>query len=145
MELIKAVRNLRREMNVAQNKRTALYILPAPGFERTLKRMAGYIEKLAYGNSVSFTEAVGKNASVVTKLGKVFIPMGELIDFDKERIRLKAEIEKVEEELARAESKLANKGFIDKAPAALVEKEREKLEKFSALKKALYESLSALD
>ena len=145
MELIKAVRNLRREMNVAQNKRTALYILPAPGFERTLKRMAGYIEKLAYGNSVSFTEAVGKNASVVTKLGKVFIPMGELIDFDKERIRLKAEIEKAEEELARAESKLANKGFIDKAPAALVEKEREKLEKFSALKKALYESLSALD
>lgn len=71
--------------------------------------------------------------------------MGELIDFDKERVRLKAEIEKAEEELARAEAKLANKGFTDKAPAALVEKEREKLEKFSALKKALYESLAALD
>ena len=145
MELIKAVRNLRREMNVAQNKRTALYILPAAGFEKTLKRMSGYIEKLAYGNSVSFSEPDGKNASVVTKLGKVFIPMGELIDFDKERVRLKAEIEKAEEELARAEAKLANKGFTDKAPAALVEKEREKLEKFSALKKALYESLAALD
>ena len=71
--------------------------------------------------------------------------MGELIDFDKERARLTAEIEKVDAEIARAEGKLANKGFTDKAPAALVEKEREKLEKYRELRKGLVESLAALD
>ena len=145
MELIKGVRNLRREMNVSQSKRTAIHIVPAAGRERILKKMSGYIEKLAFGNAISFDEPEGKNASVVTPLGKVSIPMGELIDFDKERARLSAEIERVDGEIARAEGKLANKGFTDKAPAALVEKEREKLDKYRELKKGLEDSLAALD
>ena len=145
MDLIKSVRNLRREMNVSQSKRTAIHIVPAAGRERVLKKMSGYIEKLAFGNSISFDEPEGKNASIVTPLGKISIPMGELIDFDKERARLTAEIEKVDAEIARAEGKLANKGFTDKAPAALVEKEREKLEKYRELRKGLVESLAALD
>ena len=145
MELIKGVRNLRREMNVSQSKRTAIHIVPASGRERILKKMSGYIEKLAFGNAISFDEPEGKNASVVTPLGKVSIPMGELIDFDKERARLSAEIERVDGEIARAEGKLANKGFTDKAPAALVEKEREKLDKYRELKKGLEDSLAALD
>ena len=145
MELIKGVRNLRREMNVSQSKRTAIHIVPAAGRERILKKMSGYIEKLAFGNAISFDEPEGKNASVVTPLGKVSIPMGELIDFDKERARLSAEIERVDGEIARAEDKLANKGFTDKAPAALVEKEREKLDKYRELKKGLEDSLAALD
>ncbi len=145
MDLIKSVRNLRREMNVSQSKRTAIHIVPAAGRERVLKKMSGYIEKLAFGNSISFDEPEVKNASIVTPLGKISIPMGELIDFDKERARLTAEIEKVDAEIARAEGKLANKGFTDKAPAALVEKEREKLEKYRELRKGLVESLAALD
>ena len=145
MELIKGVRNLRREMNVSQSKRTAIHIVPAAGRERILKKMSGYIEKLAFGNAISFDEPEGKNASVVTPLGKVSIPMGELIDFDKERARLSAEIERVDGEIARAEGKLANKGFTDKAPVALVEKEREKLDKYRELKKGLEDSLAALD
>ena len=145
MDLIKSVRNLRREMNVSQSKRTAIHIVPAAGRERVLKKMSGYIEKLAFGNSISFDEPEGKNASIVTPLGKISIPMGELIDFDKERSRLTAEIEKVDAEIARAEGKLANKGFTDKAPAALVEKEREKLERYRELRKGLVESLAALD
>ena len=145
MELIKGVRNLRREMNVSQSKRTAIHIVPAAGRDRILKKMSGYIEKLAFGNAISFDEPEGKNASVVTPLGKVSIPMGELIDFDKERARLSAEIERVDGEIARAEGKLANKGFTDKAPAALVEKEREKLDKYRELKKGLEDSLAALD
>lgn len=145
MELIKGVRNLRREMNVSQSKRTAIHIVPAAGRERILKKMSGYIEKLAFGNAISFDEPEGKNASVVTPLGKVSIPMGELIDFDKERARLSAEIERVDGEIARAEGKLANKDFTDKAPAALVEKEREKLDKYRELKKGLEDSLAALD
>lgn len=145
MEMIKSIRNLRREMNVSQSKRTKIHIIPAAGKDRILKKMAGYIEKLAFGNEISFTEPEGKTASLVTPLGKVAIPMGDLIDFDKERERLTAEIAKVDEEIARAEGKLANKGFTDKAPAALVDKEREKLAKYTELKKGLIESLNNLD
>ncbi len=145
MELIKSIRNLRREMNVSQNKRTAIHIIPTDGNEKMLKKMSGYIEKLAFGTGVFFTEPEGKTASAVTPVGKVLIPMGELIDFDKERARLTAEIEKMTAEIERAESKLSNKGFVDKAPAALVEKEREKLNKYIDLKKGLLESLAALD
>ena len=145
IELIKAVRNLRREMNVSQNKRTAVYIVPKEGKEKQLKKMSGYIEKLAFASGVYFGEPSGKNASLVTPLGNVFIPMGDLIDFDKERARLKAEIEKTDGEIARARGKLENKGFTEKAPAALVEKEREKLVKFEELKKGLLKSLEALD
>ena len=145
IELIKSVRNLRREMNVSQNKRTAVYIVPKEGKEKQLKKMAGYIEKLAFASGVYFGEPSGKNASLVTTLGNVFIPMGDLVDFDKERARLKAEIEKTDEEIARARGKLENKGFTEKAPAALVEKEKEKLVKYEELKKGLVKSLEALD
>lgn len=145
MELIRGVRNLRREMNVPQSKRTAIYIVPAEGKEGVIKKVEKYIEKLASGTQVFVYEPDGKNASVMTALGKVFIPMGELIDFDKERARLNAEIAKTDEEIARAEGKLANKGFVDKAPAALVEKEREKLAKYKEIKLGLVQSLAALD
>ncbi len=145
MELIRGVRNLRREMNVPQSKRTAIYIVPADGKENVIKKVEKYIEKLASGTQVFVYEPEGKNASVMTALGKVFIPMGELIDFDKERARLNAEIAKTDEEIARAEGKLANKGFVDKAPAALVEKEREKLAKYKEIKLGLVQSLAALD
>ena len=145
IELIKSVRNLRREMNVSQNKRTAVYIVPKEDKEKQLKKMAGYIEKLAFASGVYFGEPSGKNASLVTTLGNVFIPMGDLVDFDKERARLKAEIEKTDEEIARARGKLENKGFTEKAPAALVEKEKEKLVKYEELKKGLVKSLEALD
>ncbi len=145
MEVIKAIRNLRREMNVPQNKRTAIHIIPADGMAKTAQKLAGYIEKLAMGNGVYFTEPEGKNASLVTPLGVVYIPMGELIDFEKERERIKAEIVKTEEEIKRAEGKLANQGFVAKAPPALIEKEKEKLEKYIELKKGLEESLANLD
>ncbi len=145
MEVIKSIRNLRREMNVSQSKRTAIHIVAAEGSEKTVKTLAPYIEKLAGGNGVFFFEPQGKNASLVTPIGRVYIPMGELIDFEKERERIKAEIAKTDEEIARAEGKLANKGFIDKAPAHLVAVEREKLEKHKARKEELIKSLAELD
>lgn len=145
MEVIKSIRNLRREMNVSQSKRTAIHIVPAEGKEKTAKTLAPYIEKLASGNGIYFDEPAGKNASLVTPLGRVYIPMGELIDFDKERERIKAEIAKTNDEIARAEGKLANKGFTDKAPVALVEKEREKLQKHIATKAELEKALAELD
>lgn len=145
MDVIRSIRNLRREMNVSQSKRTAIHIVPKEGMEKVAKKISGYIEKLAGGSSVSFDEPAGKNASLVTPLGKIFIPMGELIDFDRERERIKAEIAKTDEEIARAEGKLANAGFVAKAPAALIEKEHEKLARYREQRKGLEESLKNLD
>ena len=145
MDVIRSIRNLRREMNVSQSRRTAIHIVPKEGMEKVAKKISGYIEKLAGGSSVSFDEPAGKNASLVTPLGKIFIPMGELIDFDRERERIKAEIAKTDEEIARAEGKLANSGFVAKAPAALIEKEHEKLARYREQRKGLEESLKNLD
>ena len=145
MDVIRSIRNLRREMNVSQSKRTAIHIVPKEGMEKVAKKISGYVEKLAGGSSVSFDEPAGKNASLVTPLGKIFIPMGELIDFDKERERIKEEIAKTDEEIARAEGKLSNAGFVAKAPAALIEKEHEKLAKYREQRKGLEESLKNLD
>ncbi len=145
MDVIRSIRNLRREMNVSQSRRTAIHIVPKEGMEKVAKKISGYIEKLAGGSSVSFDEPAGKNASLVTPLGKIFIPMGELIDFDRERERIKAEIAKTDEEIARAEGKLANAGFVAKAPAALIEKEHEKLARYREQRKGLEESLKNLD
>ena len=144
MDVIRSIRNLRREMNVSQSRRTAIHIVPKEGMEKVAKKISSYIEKLAGGSSVSFDEPAGKNASLVTPLGKIFIPMGELIDFDRERERIKAEIAKTDEEIARAEGKLANAGFVAKAPAALIEKEHEKLAKYREQRKGLEESLKNL-
>ena len=145
MDVIRSIRNLRREMNVSQSRRTAIHIVPKEGMEKVAKKISGYIEKLAGGSSVSFDEPAGKNASLVTPLGKIFIPMGELIDFDRERERIKAEIAKTDEEIARADGKLANAGFVAKAPAALIEKEHEKLARYREQRKGLEESLKNLD
>lgn len=145
MDVIRSIRNLRREMNVSQSRRTAIHIVPKEGMEKVAKKISGYIEKLAGGSSVSFDEPAGKNASLVTPLGKIFIPMGELIDFDRERERIKAEIAKTDEEIARAEGKLTNAGFVAKAPAALIEKEHEKLARYREQRKGLEESLKNLD
>ncbi|MDY2851515.1 MAG: hypothetical protein SOV55_05300 [Candidatus Borkfalkiaceae bacterium] len=67
----------------------------------------------------------------------MFIPLGELVDTEKEVARLKAELEKVEGEIARAEAKLNNKGFVEKAPKALIDGEKQKLTKYAEMKEKL--------
>ena len=66
-------------------------------------------------------------------MGTAYLPLGELIDLEKERQRLDKEVQKVQSETKRAEGKLANQGFVSKAPAAVVEEERRKLQENQAL------------
>ena len=131
MEVIRTIRNLRAEMNVAPSKRTRLMLVPGEGWHETLahadvyfRRMAGASESEVIADRSTIT---GKNVSAVTKAGELFIPLGDLVDFDKEIARLQKELDNVNKEIARAEGKLNNQGFISKAPAALVEQEKAKL------------------
>ncbi|MGN0778376.1 MAG: valine--tRNA ligase [Aristaeellaceae bacterium] len=131
MEIIRTIRNLRAEMNVAAGKRTHLMLVPAEGWADTLAHADMYFRRLAGASAsevVTDRAAItGKNVSAVTKAGELFIPLGDLVDFDKEIARLQKELDNVRKEIARAEGKLGNPGFVSKAPAALVEQEKAKL------------------
>ncbi len=132
MEVIRTIRNLRAEMNVAASKRTRLMLLPGEGWTEALtegapyfKRMAGVSESELIDNRQAVAE---KTVSAVCLAGELFIPLGDLVDFDKEIARLNKELANIEKEIERAKGKLSNPGFVNKAPAQLVAAEKDKLE-----------------
>lgn len=101
---------------------------------RLISSNAAAIMKLAGVSGIGFVESAAeigeRTASQVTEGCTVFVPLGELVDLEKEKARLAAESERIQGEIARAEGKLHNRGFVEKAPKNLVEAERAKLEKF---------------
>ncbi|MGN0794540.1 MAG: class I tRNA ligase family protein, partial [Aristaeellaceae bacterium] len=131
IEMIRAIRNLRTEMNVAPSKRTHMMFVVNPGWEDTLKASDMYFRRLAGASETAVISAdqLGdeKTVSAVTEAATIYIPLGDLVDFDKELARLAKEQENLSKEIARAEGKLSNQGFVAKAPAALVEQEKAKL------------------
>ena len=80
----------------------------------------------------------------VTQAAQIYMPLNDLVDLDKERERLQKEKDNALQQIARIEGKLSNEGFVAKAPAAVVNAEREKLEKFRAVVAKLDDSLAAL-
>ena len=131
IEMIRVIRNLRTEMNVAPSKRTRMMFVANEGWAETLiasdmyfRRLAGASETVVIAESELGTE---KTVSAVTEAATIYIPLGDLVDFDKEIARLQKEIDNLTKEIARAEGKLNNQGFVAKAPAALVEQEKAKL------------------
>lgn len=132
MEVIRTIRNLRAEMNVAANKRTRLMLLPGEGWAQALTEGAPYFMRMAGASGSELIESrqsiAEKTVSAVCLAGELFIPLGDLVDFEKEIARLNKELTNLQKELDRARGKLSNEGFLSKAPAQLVAAEREKLE-----------------
>ena len=147
MEIIRTIRNLRSEMNVAPSRRTRLMLLAKEGWNDTLENGEGYFRRLAGASEVVMLkdrdQVAEKTVSAVTAAGELFIPLGDLVDFDKEIARLTKELENLKKEMTRSQGMLNNAGFIAKAPAALVQQERNKLsaaeEKAEALEKRISE------
>ena len=131
MEIIRTIRNLRSEMNVAPGKRTRLMLLAAEGWHDALENGEGYFRRLAGVLGIEFltdrAELKEKTVSAVTGAAELFIPLGDLVDFEKEIARLQKELDNLNKETERARAKLGNPGFVAKAPAALVEGEKAKL------------------
>ena len=131
MTAIKGIRNMRAEMNVPPSKKAQVYIVTK---ESAFASAGVFFERLASaaGVQVCDTEAgiPEDTVSVVTDSAKIFIPLGELVDLKKELERLEKERANLETEIKRVEGKLANENFVKKAPAELVEKERQKGEKY---------------
>ncbi len=128
-DIIRAVRNTKAEMAVAPSKKVKLIVMSAES--AFIAANASYIERLANVSDVAFIadkkELSGKVTSIVLENAELFIPLGELVDMDKEIARLQKEKESIQKEIDRGVKMLANTGFVAKAPAALIEKEHEKL------------------
>ena len=148
MEIIRTIRNLRSEMNVAPSKRTRLMLLAGEGWNGTLLGGEGYFRKLAGAESLEMITDRGqvaeKTVSAVTTAAELFIPLGDLVDFEKEIARLTKEKDNLLKEIERAQGKLNNPGFVSKAPAQLVAQEKEKLETNRAKAEALENRIQEL-
>ena len=146
MDAVRAIRNRRAEMNVPPSKKAKVLILTEK--KDTFSAGAGFFPKLAYASEIELIDAVpadaAKMASVVTGDAQIYMPMGDLIDFEAERARLGKEKSKVEADIDFVMKKLNNPKFVDKAPEKVVAAEREKAEKLREHLAKLEESIAAL-
>ena len=146
MNAIRAVRSRRAEMNVPPSRKAHLFI--TTDRQDAFRCGESYISKLAYAEQITISSELPADAehmvSVVTEEAKLFMPMAELIDLDKERARLEKELEKARRNYEGQMRKLSNENFISRAPEAVVQTERERAEKAKALVENLEASLKNL-
>ena len=142
---IRAIRNVRAQMNVPPSKKAKLYVVSdyADSFNADT---AVFFTKLASASEVVLVDSYDADGSVsiVSEGAKMYIPMAEIVDLEKERARLEKEKENAEKEIARVNGKLSNASFTDKAPAAVVEAERAKLVKYTELLENVKDMLAKL-
>lgn len=142
---LKAVRNKRAEMNIPPSKKAAMFIVT--DHTELFQNGAVFFQKLASASDVTVLKdksTVGENTvAVIVDGAQIYIPLGELVDFEKELKRLEEEKKHLLGEIKRVEGKLSNKGFVDKAPARVVEEEKAKGEKYREMLQKVEESLSA--
>ena len=144
MKAVRAIRNRRAEMNVPPSKKAEVFI-DTP-FESTFISNTVYMERRAYASGVTVCAGVEIDGAVqvVTEDAKIYIPMNELVDFEAEKARLSKELEEAEKDLEFFNRKLSNPGFLAKAPAAVVEKDKASAAKISEKIKMLKTSLEKL-
>lgn len=132
MDLVKGIRSMRHDMGIPTGKKSALQIhchddaqkMVIENYDVQLKTLA-YADNIAILNDVS--EAEKQSVSTVVHGAEVILPLKGVLDIADELARLDKEIARLHSEVARAEKKLANPGFVGKAPAAVVEAEKEKV------------------
>ena len=130
IDAVCALRNRRAEMNVPPSKKATVYIVTERN-DIYNDKTARFFEKLAGASKVEFTPCSDPNAvQIVAGSATLFVPLADIIDFEKEKERLNGEKKKTISEIERLEKKLSNEGFVAKAPAAVIEGEKAKLEKY---------------
>ncbi|MFI3166907.1 MAG: valine--tRNA ligase [Bacillota bacterium] len=147
MELIRGLRNVRKDMDVPPSRRVDLDIVANNAVSKqTLEDSIVYIIKLGYGKQINILESGEfENAiAVVTSLGTIYMNLSDLVDIEKEKIRLQGEINKIKKELNFNTAKLSNEGFMAKAPEKLKESILANKVKFEELLVKAEESLAKL-
>ncbi len=148
-EVVRGIRNTRTEMNVPVNRKTSLYIVGRDAdtcarYEACKKSFVN----LAFSKEIHVQEnkdGIGEDAvSVVVSDAVVYLPLEDLVDREKEIERLKKEQERLTKEIARCQGMLNNPNFVNKAPAAKVDAEKEKLQKYEEMMEKVNVQLSQM-
>ena len=149
MDGIRNIRNARAEMDVPPSKKAKVIIVPTEDKKLAVEATKEYFITLASASMVEIAETeenIPEDAvSVVINGAKIFIPLDELVDFEKEKERLTKEKAKLEGEIKRVNGKLSNQGFLAKAPESLVNEEKAKKEKFEEMMKSVLERLENIE
>ncbi len=149
MDAVKGIRNTRTGMNVPPSKKAKVYVVSSNKDVRDIfENGKVFFATLAFASEVivqADKTGIGEDAvSVVVKDCVVYMPFTELVDIDKEIERLTKERDKLVKEVERVDKKLANQGFVSKAPAKVIEEEKEKQAKYTAMLKGVEEQLANL-
>ena len=126
MSAIRAIRNRRAEMNIPPSKKATVYVETA--LQDTFNMGAEFIKRLASTNEVNVSADFSKlenTVTIITDDAKIYIPLGELVDFEAERKRLEKEMAAAQDKLDFINKKLNNPGFVNKAPEKVVVQNRE--------------------
>ncbi len=148
MNMIRAVRNIRAEVNVPMSKKVDLIIKPAD--EATLsilQQNTVYIERFCGTSSLVMDVQAAHPEQAMTAVvsgAELFLPLAGLIDISQEIERLEKELAVLNYEVERVEKKLANEGFVKKAPAKIVEEERNKMQDYMAKRDLVLERIEEL-
>ncbi|MDE5655017.1 MAG: valine--tRNA ligase [Clostridia bacterium] len=127
MEAVKSIRNMKAEKGVAPSKKIKAYFIASAVNPKDIS----YIYKLAGVENAEFLENKNSISEKIVSLfgdfGEIAVPLGDLVDAQKEIARLSGELEYTQKEVERSQKMLSNQGFVAKAPKALIDKEKEKL------------------
>lgn len=148
-EAIKSIRNIRAEMNVAPSKKAKVIVVSDNAEVRAIfEKGKVFFAPLAYASEVavqSDKSGISDDAvSTAIHNGMIYMPFAELVDIAKEKERLAKEKDKLVKEVERVEKKLANQGFVSKAPEKVINEEKAKLEKYSSMLKSVEEQIARL-
>ena len=144
MDAVRAIRNRRAEMNVPHSKKAKIYI--STSHVDTFRLSVEFMQKLAGASEVEVEDGIEIDGAVciVTDAAKIYIPMGDLVDFEAERARLNKELASAQKQLDGINAKLSNENFVSKAPAPVVEAQREAARKLNEKIAMLNDSLSKI-
>lgn len=149
MEAIKGIRNIRAEMNVVPSRKAKVMIVTEnKDIETAMEEGIMYFERLASASEVvvlAEKKGIPEDAvSVLINGAEIYLPLEDLVDFEKELERLNKEKGNLEKELQRVRGKLSNQGFIGKAPQNVIEEEKSKERKYQGMMEKVLERISLL-
>jgi len=147
-DAIRGIRNLRLEMGVHPTKKSRLRVVSEDADIRAaFENGVPYLKSLGFASEVAVSDKIDsgeQNVPIVVQGATLYLPFAELVDAEKERERLTAERDKLLSEVARVDGKLANQGFVSKAPASLIDEEKRKRVKYADMLQNVEKQLEAL-
>ncbi len=145
MQAVRAIRNRRAQMNIPPSRKAAVFV--ETDDSATFEYGAEFIKRLAYASEVTVSgsfDDLGNVVTMVTDSDKIYIPMGELVDFEAERKRLEKELAVAQDKLDFINKKLSNPGFVNKAPEKVVNQNREDAAKLEEKIAGIKESIASI-